>query len=165
MIKKSTTKSAPERLQDKVNRIVRIIDKNLPCIATGCRFGMQSGHVFAVGGNRNFRFNLHNIHRQSGYSNCSQEDDGKMEAGVSKEYGSEYLDFITSLKQTPQPSYSKVQYLEFISKASLIITRLEKSNDEFDMNDVKFNMSDRIALRNAVNEELGIYEEKYQKFE
>ena len=157
MIKKKHTKSAPERLQDKVNRIIKIIDKNLPCIATGCKFSMQSGHVFAVGGNRNFRFNLHNIHRQSGYSNCSQVDDSKMKVGVSKEYGSEYLDFIASLKQTPQPSYSKVQYAEFITIASLIIARLEKS-------DAEFNIHDRIALRNAVNEELGIYEDKYQKF-
>lgn len=65
------------RLQDKINIIVRLIDKGLPCIATKrIPNQMHAGHVFSRGSNPTIRFNLHNIHRQSAQSNHFQNDDG-----------------------------------------------------------------------------------------
>jgi len=83
------------KLQMKINLIVRLIDKGLPCLARGVNAKqMHGGHIFSRGSNRTMRYNLHNIHRQSAQSNHFQNDDGLLREGLSNEYGYEYMDFI-----------------------------------------------------------------------
>jgi len=151
---KEKTTNWKERLQDNVNKIVRLIDKDLLCLARNQRGKINAGHVFARGGNQTIRYNLHNIHRQSAQSNHWQNDDGLLREGIIKEYGSNYMDFIASLRQTPQIKYNDKEYKDIALKASKIALRLKKL-------DLNYSLTERIELRNKINLELGIYEPIY----
>ena len=145
-------------LQNEINKIVRLIDKDLNCLARNTKGQMHAGHVYARGGNTNMRYNLHNIHRQSAQSNHFQNDDGLLREGLSNEYGQEYMDFISDLRRTPVPKYSQQEYMEMYYKAKKIVLRLKKS-------DINYSLKNRILLRNKINLEMGIYEKKYCIFE
>lgn len=146
------------KLQIKINEIVRLIDVGLPCLAKGIHANqMHAGHVYARGGNQTIRYNLHNIHRQSAQSNHFQNDDGLLREGLAKEYGQEYMDFISELRQTPHLEYKNHEYLEFTKRASKIVLELKKRGLT---NDLK----DRIKLRNDINNKLEIYDKKYCEF-
>lgn len=155
---KDKIKNWSAELQKKVNIIVRLIDKGLPCLATQ-RMAKQThaGHIFARGGNQTIRFNLHNIHRQSAQSNHFQNDDGLLREGVVREYGQEYMNFISELRRTPALNYSNEQYHEIYKKASKIALRLQKS-------DLSYDLSNRLQLRDQINVELGIYNYEYCMF-
>ena len=87
------------KLQDEINAIARIIDKDLLCLATGKKTTIiHGGHVLSRGSTPFLRFNLHNIHRQSGQSNHFQSDDLKLRAGLINEYGQDYFDYLESNK-------------------------------------------------------------------
>lgn len=145
-------------LQNEINKIVRLIDKDLSCLARNTKGQMHAGHVYARGGNTNIRYNLHNIHRQSAQSNHFQNDDGLLREGLSSEYGQEYMEFISDLRKTPVPKYSQQEYMEMYYKARKIVLRLKKS-------DINYSLKNRILLRNKINLEMGVYEEKYCIFE
>ena len=145
-------------LQNEINKIVRLIDKDLSCLARNTKGQMHAGHVYARGGNTNIRYNLHNIHRQSAQSNHFQNDDGLLREGLSNEYGKEYMEFISDLRRTPVPKYSQQEYMEMYYKARKIVLRLKKS-------DINYSLKNRILLRNKINLEMGVYEEKYCIFE
>ena len=155
---KEAAKNWSKELQVKVNLIVRLIDKGLPCLATN-RIPKQThgGHVFARGGNQTIRFNLHNIHRQSAQSNHFQNDDGLLREGIVKEYGQEYMTFIADLRRTPQLHITNEQYHQIYKLASKIALRLKKADNEY-------SLEDRIRLRNSINKELGIYENVFCQF-
>lgn len=146
-----------EKLQRKIQEIVRLIDKGQLCLARNIRGRMQGGHIYAKGGNSQMRYNLHNIHRQSAHSNKYKNDDGLLREGIIYEYGQPYMDFISSLKQTPSPKYSNIEYGEFHLRACEIALRLKKE-------DLWYSKEDRIKLRNEINIELGIYDEIYLLF-
>jgi hypothetical protein len=144
-----------KKLQQKINEIVRLIDKGQLCLARQINAGqLHGGHVFSSGANKNFTYNTHNIHRQSAQSNHWQNDDALMKEGLEREYGRSYLLFVTGLKQTPVPKYSNQEYQMFYSLACGISNRLKKAEKEY-------NLEERIELRNQINLELGIYSEEY----
>jgi len=154
---RSNTKSWKTELQTNINKIVRLIDKDLLCLARNQKGQLHAGHVFSRGGNQTIRYNLHNIHRQSAQSNHWQNDDGLLRDGLTNEYGQSYMDFIASLRQTPALEYKEWQYKELSLKSAKIALRLKKL-------DLTYSIAERIKLRNEINLELGIYESKFCKF-
>lgn len=152
---KNKLKNWSAELQNKINIIVRLIDKDLPCLATGKNAKqIHAGHVYARGGNQTIRFNLHNIHRQSAQSNHWQNDDGRLREGIVNEYGQEYMDFISNLRRTPQLKYTNEEYHQFYKKASEIVLKMQKE-------DKRYNKADRKIMRNLINIQLGIYDLEY----
>lgn len=152
---KDKLKDWSAELQKKVNAIVRLLDKGRPCLATqfyAKKF--DAGHVYARGGNKTIRFNLHNIHRQSAQSNHWQNDDGLLREGIVREYGQEYMTFISELRRTPALKYSNEQYHQFYKKASEIVLKLKKEDKEY-------SDWERLAKRDLINTELGIYDLEY----
>lgn len=148
-----------EKLQLKIQEIVRLIDKGQPCPARGytnCQF--HAGHVYARGGNSTIALNLHNIHRQSAQSNHWQNDDLLFREGLKNEYGEDYVGFIGELRRTSQLKYKNEDYHHFYKKASQIALKLKK--DYF-----AYPKQTRINLRNEINEQLGIYEKEFCIFE
>lgn len=144
-----------ERLQTKIQEITRLIDKGMPCLATKViPKQMHGGHVFARGGNSYMAMNLHNIHRQSAQSNHFQNDDGLMKEGLKKEYGEDYLEFVSNLRRTPKPNLNNLEYAAIYKKACKVANKLLKLNQEY-------SLKKRIELRNEINLELGIYDSEY----
>lgn len=151
---KSDTTNWKSKLQTEVNKVVRLIDKGLPCLARQKNGQIHAGHVYARGGNQNIKYNLHNIHRQNAQSNHFQNDDGLLRDGVVREYGQDYMDFISSLKSTPILDLKNKEYEELTYKAKKIVLKLKKENKTY-------SLEKRIELRNQINIELGIYDEKF----
>jgi hypothetical protein len=142
-------------LQDEINLIARLIDKDLPCLAKG-KYSNQThgGHIFSRGSNQTIRYNLHNIHRQSAQSNHFQNEDGLLREGLVNEYGQPYMDFISELRRTPSLEYNNDDFRQLTIKARSISARLKKD-------DLAYNLEQRIELRNQINIELGIYLKEY----
>lgn len=147
------------RLQTQINKIVRLIDKGLPCLARNNYPGqVHAGHVFSIGSNQTIRFNLHNIHRQGAQSNHYQNDDGLLREGLRNEYGQKYFEFISGLRQSPELNLKQNEYKELAKQAKSIVNHLEAAKDK------TYPLSERIHLRNWVNKELGIYANEYCVF-
>lgn len=145
-------------LQEKINLITRLIDKDLLCLARGYGGQMHAGHVYARGGNQTMRYHLHNIHRQCAQSNHFQNDDGLLREGVVREYGQEYMDYIAGLRAIPSLNYSNWEYHEFYKKASKIVLKLKKL-------DANYTLKERVKLRSDINVEMGIYPEEWCNFQ
>lgn len=147
-----------EKLQDKINEIVRLIDLGLPCLARNYHpKQVHAGHIYSRGSNSSMRYNLHNIHRQSAQSNHFQNEDGLLREGLKKEYGEQYFQFLSDLRQIPVLKYSNEEYKAFYKKACEIALRLKREGNVF-------NLEQRIEKRNEINLEIGIYEQKYCVF-
>jgi hypothetical protein len=151
---KEKTTNWKNKTQTRVQEIARLIDRGLPCPSKKTFSKQDGGHLFSKGGHPQMRYNLHGIHRQSAQSNHFQNDDAGFRKGISDEYGEAYFDFIESLKQTPQPHYKEIEYMDFYQRACKIANELKKANKTY-------SLEERIELRNKVNLEVGIYEEKY----
>jgi len=148
---KENTTDWSKKLQTKINQIVRLIDFNQPCLAKGkIANQMHAGHVFSRGSNPMLRFNLHNIHRQSAQSNHFQNEDGLFREGLVKEYGKEYFDYISNLRQIKDLKITNDSYIQLYKKASKIALKLTKEQKQY-------SLSERIKLRNEINVELNIY--------
>ena len=100
---------------------------------------------------------MHNIHRQCAQSNRWQNDDGLLREGVVREYGQEYMDFISQLRKTPQLHYNNKEYRDLTEKARVIFKQLKEK-------DRIYSKSERIELRNRVNVQLGIYPYEFCTF-
>lgn len=146
------------KLQDEVNKLVRLIDVGLPCLAKEGYYPNQyhAGHVFSRGSNTSMKYNLHNIHRQSAQSNHFQNDDGLLREGMVREHGQEYMDFVSELRQIPVLKYKDWEYKEFYDKAHAVWLRMKKIDIEG-----TYPLDMRMELRNNINIELGIYDERY----
>lgn len=148
-----------KKLQTKINQIVRFIDYGLPCLAKGKHAKqIHAGHVYSRGSNPMLRFNLHNIHRQSAQSNHFQNEDGVFREGIIKEYGINYYEFISNLRQIKDLKITTDIYIELYKKASKIAIKLSKNQNTY-------SIQERIRLRNDINLELKIYDEKYCYYE
>lgn len=147
---KDNTTNWKNELQKEINKIVRIIDKDLLCLARNKGGQIHAGHIYSRGSSPTIRYNLHNIHRQNAQSNHFQNDDGLLREGLVNEYGQLYMDFISNLRQTTELKYKPNDYKEFTLKARKIVLRLKKL-------DLKYSLDNRIILRNKINIELGIY--------
>lgn len=155
---KETIIDYKKKLQDKINKIARQIDNGLPCLAKGIYpKQMHGGHVYSRGSHQSMRFNLHNIHRQSAQSNHFQNEDGLFREGLVKEYGQDYFDFLTSLREIPSLKYNNQEYHEFYKIACEVSNMLKKKN-------LVYGKEDRIKLRNDINNVLGIYDQKYCEY-
>lgn len=142
------------KLQIKVQEIARLIDYGQPCTATGIREAkFAGGHVFSKGANPQMRFNLHNIHKQSFYSNSPSNHDSVLREGIANIYGDKYLEFIKSLVKEPQPKWSNKHYEEIYRRACKMANNLKK-------NQRVRTPQQRITMRNTVNSILNIYPSK-----
>lgn len=149
-------------LQNEVQKIARLIDFKCLCLARNIvPRQAHGGHVFSRGSNANFALNLHNIFLQSAASNHFQNDDGLMRDGVVRVFGSDYLDFITSLKATPVQKYTNEDYKVFLQKARQISKQLTEWNTQLQQ---PRSAISRIQLRNWANVELGIYPNEFLNF-
>lgn len=144
-----------KKLQTKVQEIVRLIDIGLPCLARNYHANqMHGGHVFSKGSNSTIALNLHNIHRQGAQSNHFQNDDGLLREGVAREYGEEYMNFISELRQSPTLKLTNLEYYEKYKLACEVSNLLKKRGQRFETDE-------RIQMRNEINQLLGIYEERF----
>ena len=143
-------------LQLLVNKIARIIDYGQPCIATGKIEGKRNGgHFVAVGANDTIRFNLHNIHIQSEYSNTYKGGDNlKYSKGIERVYGLDYLERIKALESTKPIKLTVDDLKQKIRLAKEIIKEI---NNDY----VWSNPKDRIEQREKYNKILGIYDPLY----
>jgi hypothetical protein len=143
------------KLQEKLQEIARLIDKGQKCLARNIDAKQyHGGHVYARGGNSSMALNLHNIHRQSAHSNHFQNDDGLLREGLEREYGSDYMTFVSELRRTPALKYTNNDYQLFYKNACHICNSLKKL-------DYEYSKDNRIAMRSTINERLGIYEKEY----
>ena len=143
-------------IRPKINRIARIIDKDLPCLATGRKGQIHGGHIFSRGAHSNMRFNLHNIHRQSAQSNHWQNDDFKLREGLKREYGIKYYEFLESMKGCPPLKFTTEEYKE-LNKSVNEVLKWVQSQEAKDA-------SERMALRNICNMKLNIYYYHFQTY-
>lgn len=139
-------------LQKQINKLVRIIDVDFPCIARDTRKGkMNAGHYFSVGSNNSLRFNLHNIHKQSEYSNKYNHGDAIMYLiGIKKRYGIDYANYLLSLPELYP--YIKLTIPELIEKIEIVkkIIREHKSEN--------LKKTEIIEIREKYNKIIGIYD-------
>lgn len=139
-------------LQVLINQIIRLIDKDCPCIATNKFEGkMNAGHYISVGANDTIRFHLDNIHIQSEHSNSYRGGDTiRYQLGLKRVYGVEYFEYVETLQNTPPIRLSIDDLKQKISLARSIVKELKDLNCIYDT-------ETRIKLRAYYNEELGIY--------
>jgi len=138
-------------VQRDVQKIARLIDKGLPCLAIGLHAKMQGGHVWAKGHYTEMRFNLHNIHRQCAQSNTYRSDDSLMREKLSEEYGVDYGLFVDNLRNKEIPKISNEAFRAIHLVCLMVIDRLSTESATAQPNE-------RILARNRVNEDLAIYD-------
>lgn len=140
-------------LQKEVNYIVRLIDRNHPCISSGRPLGKSydAGHLYSRGSNPQIRYHLFNIFAQSVHDN-QWKSGNQLDYidGIEKTFGSDIKDYCLSLKQLPEIKLTIDEIKEKIPIARRIIKYLK-------LQDRKFSTKERIELRKRFNEELGIY--------
>lgn len=141
------------KLQQTINEITRIIDTDLPCLATGTWGQMQAGHVFSRGAHGQMRYNLHNIHRQSAYSNNKQSHDGLMQEMLAKEFGEDYLEYLKERRGDPVQKLSIAEYQAAYDRAREVRNQLKK---EMEGARTPLSVAQRIRIRNRVNDRIGI---------
>lgn len=139
-------------LQKEINAIVREIDREHGCIATGDKNGlMTGGHYASVGSNPSIRFHLENIWIQSMHSNSWKSGDTiRYQDGIIKTFGKDYLDYMDSLRNIPPIKLSIEEIKEAIPKARSILKWCKLQSR-------KFTTEERIELRRKFNNELNIY--------
>lgn len=144
------------KLQNSINRLARVIDFGLPCLAREYfPKQMHGGHIFSRGSASEMRYNLHNIHRQSAQSNHFQNEDGLLRKRLIEEYGQEYYEDLDALHQTPPLKYTAAEYYGFYLKCNKLVREYEACIK------APLSVKDRVRLRNEANLRLGIYEPNY----
>lgn len=141
-------------IQPIINEIARLIDYGQPCIASGRYNGkMAGGHFISVGSNRSVALNLHNIHIQTFESNSFRSgDEAKYRLGIIERYGNDYFEFMESLRHLKNIDLSKQR----LSELKPLISRIRS---DLKCNPIKRTPQERIALRNEINERIGIYQD------
>ena len=139
-------------LQKEINTIVRLIDENHPCIATGANTGKKNaGHYIGVGANDTLRFHLENIWIQSEHSNMWKSGDTlRYQDGIISLYGKEYLNRLNSFKMIEPIKLSIEDIKEKIPICRSIIKWLR-------LQERTFTTKERIELRVKFNQQIGIY--------
>ena len=143
----STLKS---NLQDKINLIVRLIDKDKGCIS--CDHGWNdkwtrqahAGHRLSVGAFPNLRYNLFNIFKQCSICNSRKGGNERgYDDGLIEHYGIDLFNAVSSLKgQYKVLRLQRHEILDLHKKALKIIKNIKSG----------INYTHEMA-----NEELGIY--------
>jgi hypothetical protein len=84
-------------LSISINKLVKLIDENKPCISCGSYEPLEAGHYKSVGAFINMQWYIHNIHGQCHY--CNQHLSGNQKAyriGLERRYGIDYVEMIES---------------------------------------------------------------------
>ncbi len=152
----SKDKYRATKIQPLINKLVRIIDHNQKCIATGNGGKMSAGHRHSVGSSRNLSLNLHNIHIQSYQSNSMQAGDHvKYRQGIIKTYSREYANFIDEvLTKCPSRLWDKQKLQELRPIIQKKVNELEKLSKQY-------TAKERLQLRNELNEYFGLYPKEF----
>ena len=144
-------------LQTEINKIARLIDYGQPCICHPNLKNENGGHLKAVGGNNNIRFNLHNIHGQSIHSNKHKSGEPLLFfEGLRRVYGNDYAEYCLNLNALyPSIKLSKQELKDIRLKCLKIVNYLKKEERIY-------SCKERIELRNKYNLELNIYTINYK---
>lgn len=155
--KHRTHSTYENELQPVINDICRLIDNGQPCICCGSTYSNinkpNAGHRFAVGGNNSLRFNLNVTHISC--THCNKHKSGNPDGydeGLIRVYGKEYFEYV---KFELKPLYKEVKLTipELVAARAVamkIRNRLKKENKVY-------SAKERIALRDEINKEIGIY--------
>lgn len=95
-------KQTQDPLQKEINKLVRLLDADLPCLARPSEQSQyfDAGHIFSVGSYPSLRYHLWNIHKQSVKSNKELGGESlRMLDGLESRYGSEIREYVESLKK------------------------------------------------------------------
>jgi hypothetical protein len=142
-------------LQKEINQIVRLIDKDCPCISSGrpYRTDDQAGHFYSVGSTPALRFNLLNLWSQSIKDNMHNSGNLLNYRENLVNFGIIY--FIEDEKRKyPTLKLSIEEIKEAISKAKIVKkVMIELNSDVFNPRSVV----KRIELRQEFNRYLEIY--------
>ena len=149
-------KENKKQLQDLVQHIARLIDKDCHCIdcdRTEAKPCWDGGHNHSKGAYPALRYNLHNIFRQTrGCNHQGQTSPEQFSRGIEKMYGKDYALFCDDLKVTyTKTGLTPQDYPEKITEALKIVRELKKL-------DKTYSPKQRIRLRTEINKRLGIYE-------
>lgn len=142
-------------LQKEINQIVRLIDKDCPCISSGrpYRSDDQCGHYFSVGSTPALRFNLLNLWSQSIKDNM--HNSGNLLNYREQLVKFDIIDLIEDEKRKyPTLKLSIEEIKEAISKAKIVKkVMIELNSDVFNPRSVV----KRVDLRQEFNRYLEIY--------
>jgi len=145
-------------LQKEINTIVRLIDKQHPCISSQRPLGKSydAGHLFGRQSNPHIRYHLFNIWAQSVHDN-QHKSGNQLEFvyGIEKTFGSKIKDYCLSLKGLPSLKLTIEQIKEFIPKAREVVKQLK-------LDDRKYTNFERLALREEYNLYIGIHTDKFK---
>lgn len=148
--KKDSIKNWKKELQIIINKIVRLIDDDLPCISSGRITGQShAGHYHSCGSNPSLRYNFHNIHKQSSADNNYKSGNlPGYRLGLIKRYGKNYFEMVESLPLTyPKIQLKDAEMKELVAECKVIIKDLPSLKERFNTTE----------LRNFINHQLGIY--------
>lgn len=148
------TGALKERLQSLINELVRLIDKDLPCISCTHDHTPQAGHFYSVGAKPHLRFNLNNIHVQGHI--CNIEKTGNREGyfkGLCERYGHGYASLVQDVLpfQFTGIKLSKPELKEAICNATYCVNELKNRIIPIEYN------QERLKLRSIYNNRIGIY--------
>jgi hypothetical protein len=140
-------------LQKEINAIIREIDKCHPCISSQRPLGKSydAGHLFGRQSNPHIRYHLFNIFAQSVHDN-QYKSGNQLEFvdGIELTFGTEIKDYCLSLKGLPELKLTREEIKEKIPIARSILKWVK-------LQDRKFTITERAALRIKFNQEIGIY--------
>jgi hypothetical protein len=133
-------------LEVVVNDIVRSVDEQHPCIATGRYSGtMHAGHFRSVGSYPALRFNVWNIHKQCAESNVYKGGDTHLfREGLVARYGKDKVDEIDALVGKYPVLRLTIEAIKevYLPAAKQVLKELKKGE--------RF-------TRDEINEKIGIY--------
>ena len=151
--KKKSLSDFKADLQTEINLIVRLIDKEHPCI---CNLEKRmklitAGHYFSIGSNETLRFHLLNIWGQDFDSNGAKGGEPlKFKQGLISLYGIDFFEQIEALKSIKLIDLTIDDLKDKISKARSSVKWLK-------LQDRKFTTLERLELRIKFNNQLSIY--------
>lgn len=152
-----TTRKRKKDLQDEINKLSRFIDYRFkflcidtdkPIIGSG-----NAAHYKNVGGHENIRYNLHNIHLSTVYSNKYNPEHKKgYKSGLIKRYGVDYEEY---LENGLNLTYPTMHFTSEEIKQALKITRsILRTFDTYDL-------TNPIIARDQFNSIIGLYKIPY----
>lgn len=139
-------------LQTEFNKLIRIIDQDLPCIARGYLATdkantWDAGHCYSIGSVPALRFWAHNVHKQHKQSNRYKAGDPLLFVdGLISRYGQKYVDDLRDAK-------ARFQHMNWS------ITQLRDAKAEC-MEMIRMSKKGVIPTRDEINEKLSLYLQK-----
>jgi hypothetical protein len=143
------------KAQNEFNELIRMIDSSMPCISCGNRkYGHgEAGHYHSRGKNPTIFIHAHNIHLQDNH--CNQHLSANIigyDNGLINRYGKQYWEYVKFELPKIEPLHlTREDYKAIMVKIRTFKRYLQTLNLEGLTN------SQRLELRNLLNERLGIY--------